>query len=109
MWSTPFHMWFVGSLLFKSAHENPADNWLWEEQFVLMECDSEFDAMEHALKLGKASEHDYDADGGRVLWKFDSVGDICALENLPSRHGTELFSRFLTESTVKSMREPFPD
>lgn len=42
--------------------------------------------------------------GDMVTWKFEAVDRICDIEDQALKNGAELFSRFLKESEVHSIR-----
>ncbi|MEO6847632.1 MAG: DUF4288 domain-containing protein [Chthoniobacterales bacterium] len=103
-------MWFVGNIFFRSAHEDPCDDGLWEERFVLLECETQAEAMKWAIKIGKDEEHSYMAATGKnVKWIFDSVNRVYPIEGDHLTHGAELFSRFLRKSEIKSLKTPFEE
>ncbi len=104
-------MWYTASLLFESVHDGHSEtDGLWEESLILVEAESEAAARSQAQALGTAAEHDYtSATGDHVQWKFRRVESVCAINATTLEHGTELFSRFLKASEVKSLATPFND
>lgn len=102
-------MWFTASLLLKAVHINhPVPDPIWEERIVLLEAPNEPAARALAEKLGKEAEHEYytsRAEDDRLRWTFVNVGKLYPVEQ-DLQSGTELFSRFLKDSEIKSMREP---
>jgi hypothetical protein len=104
-------MWFTASILFKSHGQLPLDgNLLWEERIVLVEAEDESSAERKAAKLGKAEEHEYlNQRGAAVRWTFEKIERICVIEGGLLKDGTELFSRFLRDSEVKSILTRFED
>lgn len=104
-------MWFTASLLFKSQHQPPINrDPLWEEQIVLIEAEDESVAKLKAAQRGKAEEHEYrNQTGELVRWSFEHVERLCGIEEDVLKDGTELFSRFLRDSEVKSILTPFDD
>ena len=82
---------------------------LWEERILLVEAESEDDATRKAETFAKSQEHSYSSNQGkRVDVKFDSVDRVYAIEDA-LEDGAELFSRFLRDSEVDSMKTPFDD
>jgi hypothetical protein len=101
-------MWFAASLLFKSQRDDSsAEDPLWEEQIVLFEAENESKAAEKANQYGASTEHEYRNQNGQLVrWSFKQVERICKVE-AAFKDGTEIFSRFLRESEVKSLLTPF--
>ena len=103
-------MWFTASLLFKSQHHPANRDSLWEEQIVLIEAEDELAAKQKAVKLGKTGELEYRNQTGELLrWSFEQVERLYEVEGNELKDGTELFSRFLRDSEVKSILTPFND
>ncbi len=104
-------MLYGTSLLFKAIHSVPSEKTpLWEFRVVLIEAINEQDAQEKAEKIGKKSEHSYEAQKGDIVtWKFIQVESISVIESEHLKNGTEVFSQFLSDSTVKSLLAPFDD
>jgi hypothetical protein len=104
-------MWFSASLLFKASNLTHTEReGLWEESVFLIEAENEVEARTIANDIGKRQEHEYEiADGTKVRWIFSRVEQIYELLSKNITSGTEIFSRFLSEHSVKSMREPFKD
>ena len=102
-------MWFTASLLFKSGRPAATDREpLWEEQIILLEAGDELAAEQKATQHGKAQEHEYRNQAGEfVQWSFERVERLCQVEASVLKDGTELFSRFLRDSEVKSLLTPF--
>jgi hypothetical protein len=104
-------MWFTASLLFKSQPQPTASaDPLWEEQIVLLEARDAITAEQKAVQRGTAGEHeDRNQAGELVRWSFERVETVCEVEDSLLQDGTELFSRFLKDSEVKSILTPFED
>ena len=82
---------------------------LWEERILLVKAESEDDATRKAETLAKSEEHSYSSNQGkRIAVKFDSVDRVYAIEDT-LEDGVELFSRFLRDSEVNSLKTPFED
>ncbi len=98
------------SLLFKSEHaKKPDTDPLWEERIVLVKANSEEDAKRDGLRIGKQAEHEYAVIGDTVRWTFVQNERVYQIEDENLKNGTELFSRFLRDSEVKSILTPFED
>jgi hypothetical protein len=82
---------------------------LWEESIVLVEAGSEQDARHQAERLGLLGNHGYGSESGHVEWKFERVERIYPIDAAEVGSGTEVFSRFLRDSEVKSLLTPFDD
>jgi uncharacterized protein DUF4288 len=104
-------MWFSAAILLRSEAVDrlPADS-LWEESVVLVKADTEDDALMIATAIGRNQELNYAVDGGaELLWRFDRVASVYAIESEDLQSGTELFSRFLRASEVESLLTPFEE
>ncbi len=109
--------WYSVSLLFKSTHLNePEVSPLWEESIILIKANSEEEARRESIRIGKEAEHEYsvlydqkEKLRGTVKWTFEQIESIYQVEKENLAHGTELFSRFLRDSEVKSILTPFED
>jgi hypothetical protein len=101
-------MWYAVSLLYKSAHV-PAElkETLWEERILLMQTGDESEARDQAEKMARLREHAYDVEDGFVTWTFERIESVFSIRDEELRSGSEVFSRFLRESEVKSMLTPF--
>jgi hypothetical protein len=102
-------MWFGVSLLYKAVHRKPEGlEDLWEESVILVEAESAEAARAIAMEHGQAHEVEYDVAGGdSVRWTFDSIVDLFEITDTPIGSGTEVFSRYLKEAEVTSLRTPF--
>ncbi|SRR5581483_810082 len=108
--------WYTISLLLKSIHSPPSEREpLWEERIVLVEAQTDEEARQKGEKIGKEAEHEYGVEykgskpGEKTKWTFMQVGRVCPIESESLSDGTELFSRFLRDSEVKSLLTPFDD
>ena len=108
--------WYTVSLLLKSIHSPPSEfEPLWEERLVLVEAQTEEQAHQKGEKIGKEAEQEYGVDykgskvGEKAKWTFMQVASVCQIESESLLDGTELFSRFLRDSEVKSLLTPFDD
>lgn len=104
-------MLYSVSLFFKSIHSIPSkDEPLWEDSIILIEAIGKEEAKRKGELLGKKAEETYEAQKGDfVTWKFMRVESVCEIDDDKLKHGTELFSRFLRDSEVKSILTPFDD
>jgi hypothetical protein len=83
---------------------------VWEEYFLLIDADTEAEATKKAEELGRDTEHEYlNSDKELVRWRFEKVTKIYPIEASKLSSGTEVFSRFLKDQTVKSLLQPFED
>lgn len=107
--------WYTVNLLFKAtpsvAHDAES---LWEERIVLINADGEEEVKEIAVRLGKQGEHSYPVKNSKgeeniINWTFERIERIHYIEEDTLISGTELFTRFLRDSEVKSILTPFPD
>ena len=102
-------MWYGVSLLFKSCHQQPqGEEPLWEEIIIIVEAPSRDEAEALARRNALTREVGYEVAGNDfVTWVFDSVFDVCEVESEPLSSGTEVFSRFMRESEVRSLQSKF--
>jgi len=104
-------MWYSAALLSKRTHpaSDPAtDEPLWEESIVLIEADSEEDAMREAQSIGRRDETSFTSVSGELVkWEFVCVTEVHEILEETFKHGTEVFSRFVRNPEVKSSRTPF--
>ena len=103
------NMLFTASLLFKSEHEPPSNGEpLLEEKIVLLEAVDKTAAQNKAAQYGKAEEHQYRNEKGELVsWSFKCVERLCQVDDTILKDESELFSRFLRDSEVKSLLTPF--
>ena len=95
--------------VFMTMGNNTDSERLWEERILLVEADSEDDATRKAEVYARSAEHSYlSAQGNTIDVKFDSIDRAYAIDNALA-DGAELFSRFLRDSEVKSLKTPFED
>jgi hypothetical protein len=103
-------MWYAANLLFKRTRaSSPGGELLWEESIRLVKAESEEEAQMLAQQLGQSERVSYETSDGVVVWTFDRVERIYAIESESLVSGTELFSRFLRDSEVASLLTPFDD
>ena len=104
-------MWFSASLLFSSEYPGQSGVVpLWEEQILLLDAENEQAAKAKAETCGRTGEHEYyNAANQLVRWRFARVERIFQIESKALEDGTEIFSRFLRDSEVKSLLTPFED
>ena len=82
---------------------------LWEERILLVKAESEDDATRKAETYAKSEEHSYSSTQGKKTdVQFDSVDRVYSIEDA-LEDGAELFSRFLRDSEIKSLKTPFED
>ena len=103
-------MWFAASLLFKSVHVPTGSRPpVWEQSIRLIEAETEAQAREEAERIGRAQKVSYQAQNDVVLWTFEGVERLYAIDRPELQNGVELFSRFLSDDTVTSLAKPFSD
>jgi Domain of unknown function (DUF4288) len=104
-------MWFCAAILKAAEHngERRADS-LWEEQFFLIESDSEKLAFEKAEQLASRREAPYKNDKGELIsWQFVKVDRVYSIAEEKLGSGVEVFSRFVRDSEAKSLMTPFEE
>jgi len=103
-------MWFTANILMECLSSDPTAKPFWEESIILIQAADEDEARKKGEETGKKAEHEYDAiSGDHIKWVFDRVADIYELVPNKLEEGTEVFSRFLRDSEVKSLSRPFED
>ena len=108
--------WFVANLLFRAIHNGMiSDNDIWEERIILIDADTEQDAIKECIKIGKSEEHEYPVKADKsgkdeiVKWSFIQIERICLIEGSAFVNGLEVFTRYLRNSEVKSLLTPFEE
>jgi hypothetical protein len=103
-------MWFAANLLFRSTHiPTEAKPTIWEESVRLIQALTEAEALKEAERIGRSGSHTYEVEHGLVIWTFEKVERVYAIEDEELRSGSEVFSRFLRDSEVQSLLQPFDD
>src|SRR5947209_6112447 len=104
-------MWYSAGIFLQSVHNDcPTDDDGWELQVLLITASSEVEARIQAEKLGKEREHEYiSATGDKVRWVFRQLESISEVLDEDLKPGTEVYSRFLRASEVRSLLTPFQD
>jgi hypothetical protein len=102
---------FAANLLFRSSRDGEfTETNLWEEAIVLVEAENEEEAEVAAASIGLSKQNSYlNSDGVEIVWLFYKVERIFSVLDLPLRHGSEVFSRFLRDLEVQSILKPFED
>ena len=101
-------MWFAANLLFKSTHvPTEAKPTIWEESVRLIQATTEAEALERAERLGRSGTHSYQVEDGLVIWHFERDERVYAIDDEELHRGSEVFSRFLRDSEVRSLLKPF--
>jgi hypothetical protein len=103
-------MWYAVNTLYRSEH-TPTETQptLWEESIFLIEAGSEEDARSEAERIGRSRTHSYEVESGLVIWSFQQIERVYAIDREDLRSGTEVFCRFLRDSEVKSLLTRFDD
>lgn len=106
--------WFSVSLLFRAVHnEIISDTDLWEERIVMIDGNTEDDAINEGLRIGKSEEHEYLVSSNdsnpeqMVRWSFVQIERVCEIEGNSLVNGWEIFTRYLRNSEVQSILTPF--
>jgi hypothetical protein len=106
-------MWYSAGLLFEGIHEiQPALPSLWEESVVLINAETPDIAKTAAEEIGRQREHEYyvtDPKRHLLRWRFAQLEDVYEIPAQSFEHGTELFSRFLTQQDVDTLLTPFDE
>ena len=105
-------MWYGVSLLFESVHTPEIDKEavVWEMSVVLVKARDKSVANDEGERIGKEQEHEYtSATGDLVRWTFRQVESVYEINADTVQSGTEVFSRFLRASDVRSLLTPFDD
>src|SRR6266849_2104231 len=88
-------MWYSVSILMKSVSSEVAGGaLLWEETIILVAAKDESDAR---------------VKGEKIRWTYDRVFKVFEINRGIIGDGTEVFSRFLRDSEVNSMSNPFDE
>lgn len=109
--------WYTVSILFRANCSSQSTNpTLWEERLLLIEAASADDAEREGTTIGKRGDHEYEVGSRctgeakqKLKWTFDRIERVFLVEDDRLSHGTELFSRYLRDSEVKSLLTPFED
>src|SRR4051812_16845043 len=101
-------MWYAVNLLYKSVHI-PAESkpTVWEESIRIIQALSEAAARKEAEEIGRSAAHNYEVEDGSVTWTFEGIERVFSIQDDELRSGSEVFSRFLRDSEVKSLLTPF--
>lgn len=75
----------------------------------MIRAQSEAEAHQEAERIGRSEAQTYQVEDGLVIWKFDGVERIYSILDEELRSGSEVFSRFLRDSEVKSLLTPFTE
>jgi len=102
-------MWVSANLLFSAEQDGEQESErIWEERIVLFESSGNDSVKSKAEAYGRAAEHEYRTIEGHLLkWKFQRVERCFEIESDGLIEGTEVFSRFLRDSEVKSLLRKF--
>lgn len=82
---------------------------IWEESILLIKAGTEEEARSEGERLGRSGARTYEVEDGLVVWSFEQIERVYAIGREELRSGTELFSRFLKDSEVKSLLKRFDD
>jgi Domain of unknown function (DUF4288) len=100
---------FAVLLLFRSLRNGEYTSAsLWEESLILVYADTEAEAEQKAIDVGKTRAIKYmTVDGVEVTWEFFEVEQTYSIEDDLSSSGVEIFSRHLRASEAESLLVPF--
>ncbi len=102
--------WFSASILWRGKKINTRYADLWEETICLFQAATEEEAEKMAEEKGRSAETSFQSiEGHTVEWTYDGILSIYCLSTENVDDGTEIFSRFLSEEQVKSLRTPIAD
>lgn len=103
-------MWYAVNILYRSEHiPTETKPTIWEESVLLIAAASEDEARSAGERIGRSRTHTYEVEDGLAIWSFEQIERVYAIEGEELRNGTEVFSRFLTDSEVKSLLTRFDD
>ena len=102
--------WYSVSILYRGKENITNHQDIWEETICLFDAENEAEVREKAEEKSKSAEIKYQSiSGNTVDWVFDGILSVYELSEESIVNGTEVFSRFLREDEVKSLRTPFED
>ncbi len=104
-------MWYSVSILLKgslrSGHKLEAS---WEEDIILCNTTSVKMAKKKAEIVGRGLECEYvTATGEYLRWKYDGILSINQLETDNIEDSNVVFSRYLRDEEILSLKRPFED
>ncbi len=103
-------MWYAVNILYRSEHiPTETKPTIWEESILLIEAGSEEEARSEGERIARAGTHTYEVEDGLVIWSFEQIERVCSIDREELRSGTEVFSRFLRDSEVRSLLTRFDD
>jgi hypothetical protein len=105
-------LWYSAKLLFRSRIADIAEGAiLCEESIRLVSAPNEEEALERAVRLGPAGEHDYSNERGEtVVWEFVELTELQELSADSLGDGTEVYSRlFWSRAGSWSGQEGYPE
>ncbi len=82
---------------------------IWEESILLIEAGSEEEARSEGERIARSRTHTYEVEDGLVIWSFEQIERVYAIDREELRSGMEVFSRYLRDSEVKSLLTRFDD
>jgi hypothetical protein len=93
---------FSASLIFICKSDDEQSRFIdAEEQIVLLNTESEEEAIIRCAVIGKANELRYEAaDGGKVRWNYMGVTKLFEIDDSLATDGAEVFSRFLGDVSM---------
>jgi hypothetical protein len=94
--------WYISKLVFQIL--NKSETHQFDEQLRLIQAMNENEAIEKALKIGKAEEDEFvNSENQKVHLKFQAITSLHAVKNL--ENGTELCSQLLEKRTEENYLE----
>lgn len=98
---------YLAVLVTESSSDVPGHTPLYEESFVLVKAESETEAHEKAIDLGKQQEFSFrDQNDELVHWKLKHVVEVKAVEDETFDDGSEIYSRFFRDYSGYRAFEP---
>ncbi len=104
-------MWYSVDILMKSSSSKVEGiPLLWEEVIIIVEAEGEADARTKAENIARLDEVEYTSiSGENIEWTYERILQVYEIRPSQIADGTEVFSRFLRDSEVKSLSMPFDE
>ena len=101
--------WYGVRLIFEALHPAGTDGErLFEERIILVRAASREEAREKGQQFGVAGQTEYtNAYGDKVRWVLQHIIDVATILDETVGDGSEVYSAFLKEQTVRYLYEAF--